>query len=197
MDWVSGPVFLGFRVKRPWELPSEMICCVGDNLCEPPDGWIDRWDFNRASCYGSPELAWSTVPGNPSPYRLFAYFLFPIDLYEGEPPAAVSLGEIFSDLLPDLPRALTDISDFVQLGYDVAEHNFGFLGYAYSPLLTNGFAKDFPTNRFGLLDSLETAFRACEAINVRMPEHAPHWVFQVLGKDIDKPLPSDSCREEK
>lgn len=194
MSELPSLVFLGYRAKRPWDpgptwAPIERICCVGDNLCEPPEGWTERWDFNRASCYPTPETAWATVGRDRAAYRLFAYFLLQAALYDGKPPAAVSLEEIFSAGLPDLPDLPSEPLGVPALGYDVAEHNPASLGYAYSPLVTNGFSQDFRTNRYGLLDHLAAAVRACEVINHRMPEHAPHWVFQVFAAGIDDPLP--------
>lgn len=189
MDALPDFVFLGYRAKRPLEWGSfKPICCVGDSLCEPPEGWMQREDSNRACCYPTPEAAWATVPGDRAAYRLFAYALLPLDLYDGEPPELAPLDEIFSDSLPDLPNPPSGAFDMAELGYDVAEHRFGDLGYPHSPLMNNAFGRDFPVNRYGLLDDLATALRACEVINDEMPEHAPHWVFRVYAKAIDDSL---------
>lgn len=196
MGEIPSLVFLGYRIKRPWDpgpdwAPIERVCCVGDSLCKPPEGWIDRWDFNRAFCYATPEAAWSTLEGDRAAYRLFAYFLLPLDLYDGEAPEVAPLGDVFSDSFSDLPGPPFEPLDMVPLGYDVAECKDDLLGLPYSPLVNNGFSHDFRTNRYGLLDDLATAMRACEVINDEMPEHAPHWVFQVFASDIDAPLPPE------
>lgn len=182
-------IFLGYRVKRPWRLgpgqhPMEWVCCVGESLCEPPERWVDRWDFNRANCYASPDAAWATVAGDRAEYRLFAYDLLPLDVWDGESPEVKAVDEILHPGLPELPPSRLADDGLSELGYDVAEAQFGHLGFPHSPLVNNGFAHEFPTNRYALLDDLETAIRACEVINEQMPEHAPHWVFRVFGKDV-------------
>lgn len=188
---MEGFIFLGYRVKQPWATgpewaPIELICSVGQDLCEPPENWVSRWDFNRAFCYPTPEAAWATVEEGQAAYRLFAYFILPVRLYDGKPPTLIPLDEIFDRNFPGLPDQSAIPPEMVELGYDIAEHQFEEIGYPFSPLVTNGFAHEFPTNRYGLIEERFVATRACEIINDRMPEHAPHWVLKVWGQDVDE-----------
>jgi hypothetical protein len=81
-----GRTFLGFRAKQPWvpdaawfpvrSTPVTAVCSVSDCLSKPPPGWIDRWDFNRASCYDSETAALASLPPTLAPrYVCFAYHL--------------------------------------------------------------------------------------------------------------------------
>lgn len=181
-------IFLGYRAKVPWRPPEgqfghiELMCDVGENLCKPREDWHDRWDFNRGFCYGTPEAAWHDVEGQTESFKLFAYYLLPYYFMANEDPKKVSLEAILGDSFAGLPTEFISVPGLVDLGFDVAEHNLGFLGYAYSPLVTNGFCGDFEVNKYGLCDYLEVAILACEAINKQMPEHGNHWVFRVLGQ---------------
>src|SRR5687767_15091198 len=86
-----GKIFLGFRVKAPWVpdaawFPTKatrvaVVCSVSDCLAEPPPGWVDRWDFNRARCYASEAAALATIPpGKETRYASFVYRLVPVVL---------------------------------------------------------------------------------------------------------------------
>ena len=196
MEPTPPMIFLGYRAKRPWAPgpgwePIELICGVGEDLCEPPEGWMERWDANRASCYETPEAAWATVTDDRERYRLFAYDFLPIYFDEGAPPKAVPLDEIFRADSPDLPTSRPDLGGMTELGYDIAEKNLAFDNFPMSPLVTSGFAHSFPVNRYGLIVDLPTAIEACGVINVEMPEHAPHWVMRVLcdAHDLDSLIP--------
>ncbi|RYG46999.1 hypothetical protein EON79_08595 [bacterium] len=179
-------VFLGYRVKRPYEAWGLRICCVGESLCEPPEGWVDRWDFNIGSCYSTPEDAWATVSSKHDTYRLFAYDLLPLWLCTGDEPEAVPVEEILDTGLIALPPRPSELLGMKELGYDVAER-FS-LHWPYSPLLNNGFSEEFTTNGYGLIDDIEVALQACCRINERIPEHHKHWLVKVFAKDIDTPL---------
>ncbi|CAN5698542.1 hypothetical protein BH11ARM2_BH11ARM2_06280 [soil metagenome] len=192
MDSLLEMVFLGYRVKRPWEpgpswAPIERVCCVGENLSEPPEGWIDRWDLNRAACYPTPGEAWATVHEDRVPFRLFAYDFLPVYFEKGEPPEVVSLDEIFENGFSDIPGGRPNLDDMAGIGYDIAE--WFSINWPNSPLVNNGFAREFAANRYGLLDLFETAIEACGEINKAMPKHhAANWILRVHAKGVEGPL---------
>ncbi|RYG32113.1 hypothetical protein EON81_21405 [bacterium] len=190
MEASSEFVFLGYRVKRPWAPgpgwePIELVCNAGDDMCEPPDGWVERWDWNRASCYATPEAAWATVTEDSDGYRLFAYDLLPFRFGGAHPPTAVPLDEIFRNDVAKFPDQMFETPAMTEIGYDVAEKNLPVDSFPYSPLVTNGFAGEFTVNLYGLIVDLAVATEACSAINEAMPEHGSHWVVRILW-DADR-----------
>lgn len=180
-------VFIGYRMKKPWVpvgdwSPVELVCSVGEDLCEPQKDWFQHWDFNQGFCYNTPEEAKASLGGDFPDFKLFAYFIYPYYLYSEEPPEKLLIEELLGCSFASLPSAFLGESGFTELGFDVAEYNQGVLGYPYSPLVTNGFMRTFPVNKYGLRDSLKGAISACKTINLEMPEHGNHWVFRVFGQ---------------
>ena len=172
-----SPIFLGYRAKQPWTpdpkwWPAEAsnvehVCSVSDCLCEPPPGFVERWDFNRAYCYPTEALALATVPeGRVRDYPLFAYWFMPVarDAAGREYPLSphdhfVSDGEPLS---PD-PG---ELRDYEVLGYDiVSTQGTASYGFECSPLSCNGMAERVNVNRFCLVDRLDVALEAARTWN--------------------------------
>ncbi|RYG28552.1 hypothetical protein EON81_28300, partial [bacterium] len=156
-------IFLGYRVKKPYPFFGQLVCCLGDVLCEPPDDLEQRWDFNRASCYESPEVAWNTVSPSDPGFRLFAYELLPLRLFEGQIPKRFPVDDILELGLPELPENQAIAKELTFLGFDVVEL-FGS-GWAHSLFCDSGLGSSDELNRFGLFDDLKAAMEGCAHAN--------------------------------
>jgi hypothetical protein len=102
------PIFIGFRARKP-TAPSGFrtpeVCNISEYINEMPPGWIERWDFNRASCYNSEEEARATIPaGTEDQYVMFAYRMFPVE-YKPSGFAVVDLDVRLSHATIEIPRS--------------------------------------------------------------------------------------------
>ena len=187
-----GPVFLGFRAKQPW-VPQpgwyeggaknvELVCSVADCLAEPPPGWIERWDFNRAGCYSTEAEALATVPeGSREDFVLFAYWVLPVTVTKDGREVPVSAGELFSPDLPPLPASET-VAGYVSIGFDVAAPTESVTGFEHSPLSCNLMAQEIAVNRYCLIERLEDALVVARRFNAEQPEPGEYIVVQVAMK---------------
>jgi hypothetical protein len=177
IDPATAPlVFLGYRAKKPWtpegwsaaENPFgvDEACSVSDCLARQPPDWIERWDFNRASCYSSAEAAWATVPeGDRASYRAFAYWWVPATTDEQGEWIQMPSKDWFSESLPELPEG-PGPTELVRIGFDVVSRDPRSVGWGHSPLSCNHMAKQVPVSRFCLVDRLEDALRLVERWNL-------------------------------
>ena len=60
-------VFLGYCAKHS----LRNIASVSDCLSKRPDKWVERWDFNRATFWGSEAAAWASE--HPGGYELLRW----------------------------------------------------------------------------------------------------------------------------
>ncbi len=159
MDQRDRPalVFLGFCAKEhwptphPWTEPVTEICSVSDCISSRPLNWIERWDFNRASCWNDESLAWACVPdADRHRFRLFAYRAFPLVFGKTGLPEHVLPDEMFSKDLPPLPNE-AGLSAYEKLGYDVVQYA-NLLNWGCSPLSCNGMAEQFAVNKYCLIE---------------------------------------------
>ena len=195
------PLFIGFRVKKvavaDW-LAGREVCSVSDCVSTPPPGWIQRWDFNRASCYNSEAAARDTIPaGDDALYNLLAYRMYPVEFTPGGH-RKVNLNSrlsSFGDALPVEP----DLPAFRFIGFDVVlgptfvpkdnPHEVGWrvlLGFACSPLSCNslGDSDEFHVNQYYLLDEIDTAIRAAKTFSTsEQAEPGWYFIFEVLRKE--------------
>ena len=125
------------------------ICSVSDCIAEPPEGWENRWDFNRAWCYDSEDAALATVPAEQvEHYELFAYRLYGVEFPEGGEPCVCAIEEMLSSSLPQLPDE-PDLSSYLRIGYDAGNGSLDqIMGPGCSPLSCNGRAVDCPSESF-------------------------------------------------
>jgi hypothetical protein len=189
-----APVFLGFRSKSPWKpdaawFPAEArhvtgACSVSDCLAEPPPGWLERWDYNCATCYPTEAEARASVPAERrGDFDLFAYWLMPVRREADGQETHVEPGDYFQVSQSPLPPAVGDVPGFEFIGYDVvAPRGPRSHGFDHSPLSCNGMAKDFAVNSACLIDDLETALRASQAFNAEQPEPGEYVVVRVARK---------------
>jgi hypothetical protein len=190
-----GGVVLGFRVKEPWvpdaawfpaeEASVRVVCSVSDCLSEPPPGWVDRWDFNRARCYDSEAAALATIPlGDGARYACFLYRLVPAVLDDDGRRVPVDPDEVFDDRLPPLPAPAAPPAGYVRLGYDVV--SIGSTdGFECSPLSCNGMAGEIPVNRYCLLDDVERALGVARRFDEEQPEPGDYVVVEVSARAAD------------
>jgi hypothetical protein len=174
---VPDSVFLGFCAKRRMTAPFagqvRQIASVSECLAKRPDDWVQRWDFNRATCWNTEAEAWACVPGeSQSDFSVFAYRIV----------ASRPLDDVFPKDLPALPQEPARLP-YNRIGYDVVERNAatGMLGFGCSPLSCNGMADNIPVNEFCLLDDLELALSTARRFDIEKPEPGPYVVIEVLA----------------
>lgn len=203
---IPSPVFLGFLLKErrfllggeygDWRNsqgePLAEICSTGDCQIERPPGWIERWDFNRASCWEDEAAAEACLPeAERAKYALYAYRAIPLKFgVEGEP-TKIQPEDLFEEGLPPLPAEL-DLSGYDRLGYDVVEY-CGLLNYGCSPLSCNGEHNLYPVNVHCLLTDLKTALIAARAFGTEEPEPGPYIIIEVFRNQRDR---TDRSMEE-
>ncbi|MHB8416800.1 MAG: hypothetical protein ACYDCL_01905 [Myxococcales bacterium] len=140
---------------------------------------VERWDFNRASCYATASTAWATVPAAADRlYHLFAYWLLPFAVIEGGERQLANLDALFDARLPPLPEG-GEPRDFEPLGFDVAEVS-PYLGcFGHSPLSCNGLAMEVRVNRYCLVDTEAEAIALVEKCNREQPEPGDYYVIRI------------------
>ena len=170
-------VFLGFCAKRKMTAPFagqvRQIASVSECLSKRPDDWVQRWDFNRATCWNTEAAAWACVPtDSQSDFTLFAYRIVPSRPFD----------DLFPKDLPALPQE-PEFLPYHRIGYDVVERNpaMGMLGFGCSPLSCNGMAESIPVNEFCLLEDLESALATARRFDTEQPEPGPYVVIEVLA----------------
>jgi hypothetical protein len=179
-------VFLGYCAKRSLTAPfagrDRDIASVSACLSKRPDKWVERWDFNRATCWNTEAEAWVCVPSESKPeFKLFAYriLLLLFDTSGIEKPLMID--QLFPADMPQLPTAPPP---YQRIGYDVVERDVatGMLGFGCSPLSCNGMAEEISVNEFCLIDDLETALAAARRFGIEQPEPGPYVMVEVLAK---------------
>jgi hypothetical protein len=190
-----SPIFLGYCAKEIWVPTPEWrgawgahideIASVSTCLSSRAPNWIDRWDFNRSTCWDDDKLAMGPVPSaRLANFRLYGYRLLPVLFSSSGEPASVSIDDLFPHTLPGLPSQ-PDLSDHVSLGYDIVESpplKLSILGFGCSPLSCNGMAEQIPVNRYCLLDELEQALATAKSFGTEQPEPGPYVVIEVLNR---------------
>lgn len=185
-------VFLGFRARQPWTPPSgwasgqsthvERVCSVADCLAQPPAGWVERWDFNRAGCYSTEAEALAAVPeGRRGDFELFAYWVASVSVGKDGQEVPVNAPSLFSPDLPPLPLE-ADTRGYTVIGYDVAAPARSSYGFEHSPLSCNQMAQEMAVNRYCLIERLEDALAAARRFNAEQPEPGEFIVVQVAMK---------------
>jgi len=178
--------FLGYGARRT-EAPSgwasfgvEEVCSAADHVATRPDGWVDRWDFNRACCYDTEAGALATAKGE-SGFQVLAYALVEAKLDEAANEIAIAAESILVEGLPDLPTGPVP-SGFVPLGYDVVCIQRSYMDFDCSPLSCNGLAREIRVNRHCLIDDLDDAMRLAQRFDLEQPEPGSYYVVQVLRR---------------
>jgi hypothetical protein len=189
------PIFLGYCAKEMWA-PTKQWCAtwrahireigsVSGCLSSRAPNWIDRWDFNRSTCWNDEDSALASVPAANLPrFRLFCYRLLPVLFGVSGDPVAVSIDDLFPDGLADLPSE-PDLSKYRSLGYDIVEASppkSSILGFGCSPLSCNGMAEEIAVNRYCLLDDLDNAFAIAKRFGAEQPEPGPYVIIEVLSR---------------
>jgi len=179
-------VFLGYCAKQALTADGRELASVSECLSKRPPQWVNRWDFNRATCWNSEADALAPVPDDSkAEFRIFAYRALLLLFDSSGEGQAVTLGGLFPKELPDLPPGPAP-PHYHSIGYDVVERNaaMGMLGFGCSPLSCNGMADSIPVNRFCLLDELETALAAARRFGIEKPEPGPYIIVEVLSPAI-------------
>jgi hypothetical protein len=192
---LRAPIFLGYCAKEIW-VPTEGWCrntwgahvseiaSVGACLSDRAPNWVDRWDFNRSTCWNDESLALAVVPAERLPhFRLYCYRMLPILFGASGEPKSVSIDEVFTDGLPGLPDE-PNLSIYRTLGYDIVEAPWipSVLGFGCSPLSCNGMAEEIAVNRYCLLDDLDNAFAIAKRFGAEQPEPGPYVIVEVLTR---------------
>jgi hypothetical protein len=176
--------FLGYSARRT-EAPSdwvsfgvEEVCSAADHVAQRPDGWVERWDFNRACCHDTEAIALAAANGE-SGFRVLAYALVEAKLDEASNEIAITADSILIEGLSDLPAGPVP-SGLVSLGYDVVCINRSHMDFDCSPLSCNGLAREIRVNRHCLVDDLDEAMRLAQRFDREQPEPGSYYVVQVL-----------------
>ena len=189
------PIFLGFRAKVPWTpepkwFPAaashvERACSVSDCLVKPPEGWIDRWDFNRAGCYATEAEALAAVPTEQrKDFTLFAYWLMPLTRVEEGREQPVEVDDAFTSRGGPLPTPVEHVEGYHSIGFDVvATEGPDSFGFQCSPLSCNGMAETVAVNRYCLVEHLEDALAAAQRFNTEQPEPGDYVVVKVAMRE--------------
>ena len=190
------PMFLGYALKaylpRPTWHEDQRVRFIGSvTECNAarPDGWTDRWDFNAAGYYETPEDAEAACCGELSRDRfaMFAYELFPLRFFGGHV-AAVQEAAVFEDGVQVASRHLAPGFEFI--GYDAverwAEPTPGKVmeralagGFGCSPLYCNSLSKEHPVNSYCLVSEWSEAVAAAHRFGIEQPEPGCYYVFGV------------------
>ena len=181
-------VFLGYCARRSLTAPvaghDRDIASVSDCLSKRPDGWVERWDFNRATLWNTESDAWACVPDeSKSAFQIFAYGILPLLFDTSGIEDPVTIDQLFPADMPDLPREHATLP-FQRIGYDIVERDIatGMLAFGCSPLSCNGMAEDILVNESCLIDDLEAALAAARSFGVEQPEPGPYVIVEVLAK---------------
>jgi len=145
---------------------------------------VDRWDFNRSTCWNDEASALAAVPAASLPqFRVFCYRLVPILFATSGDPRSVSIDELFPDSLPGLPNE-PDLSSHQRFGYDIVQSpgKLSILGFGCSPLSCNGMADEIAVNRYCPLDELDNAFPVARRFGVERPEPGLYVIIEVLSR---------------
>lgn len=199
-----APLFLGYALKsakRPifWTVVAhvEDICSVSECIAKRPKGWIERWDFNKASFYATPGAALAARPAaEESPSLLFAYELFPLRFEPAGGVTTIDPADVFGGPLAPTPDSHA-LSSFAFLGYDAVERwdeptpgasgSNAHGGFGCSPLSCNSEAVSHPVNRHCLLDRWDDAVAAAIAFAREQPEPGCYYMFGVWRSTAGAP----------
>jgi hypothetical protein len=187
-------LFLGYCAKAPWT-PAEKwyggrspgiraarcVASVSNCLSARPAGWMDPWNFNRATCWNTESEALACVPeGQGARFQVFAYRVL-LQLFDASgADAAVTADDLFLNELPALPCAPP--LAYRRIGYDVVELDaaMGILGFGCSPLSCNRKAREIPVNSFCLIDDFAAALATARQFAIEQPEPGPFVIIEVL-----------------
>jgi hypothetical protein len=139
---------------------------------------VERWDFNRASCWNDEITAIACVPDERrAAYRVYAYRAIPL-IFDGEEvPTLLSLDQLFFSDLPPLPPE-PPLPTYQRLGYDVVQYA-EYLNYGCSPLSCNGMGAQHEVNAYCLLDTAAAAYAAAQVFARDEPEPGPYIIFEI------------------
>jgi hypothetical protein len=199
-----GEVLLGYCRKLVPVVPEgwadariRRIGSVSACIAKRPAGWEQRWDFNAAGLYDSPEAADAAlmgvagveVGGEAEKYRLVAYSFVPVRFDAHGGAVAVPVESVFGQsfpLLTDSPLpALFRFAgyDAVQRGVEPvpgkAQENVLGGGFACSPLSCNGLSSQYDTNELCLLRTWADAAKA--AADFARPDGGEPGCYYVFG----------------
>jgi len=190
---LPAPIFLGHCAKQIWVPTLEWggawgshvreIASVSSCISSRASNWVDRWDFNRSTCWNDERSALAKVPAESLPhFQLFSYRLLPILFDKSGDPTAVSIDHVFPDTLPALPVE-PDLSQHLRLGYDIVERpSLSILGFGCSPLSCNGMAAEIAVNQYCLLDDIDDAIAVAKRFGTEQPEPGPYIIIEVLSR---------------
>lgn len=193
------PVFLGYghkqcRPRPAWLADPRVVDLANVTDCNlpRPNDWVQRWDFNAAGYYDSPEKAQAALTAlrDPGHFELFAYDFYPLrfDAYGGA--VVVDPVSVFGESFDLLPRPKAG-AEFEFLGYDAverwAELEPGKVdeqpalggGFGCSPLFCNNLSCKHPVNTHCLIDQWNDAVAAALCFGKEQPEPGCYYIFGV------------------
>jgi len=168
------PVFVGYFPIKPIEPPDNLdlpgvrlVCSVSHCIVDVPNDWIQQWKHNDLGFYDTPAAAEDVGRSDSGSYELFAYRVFPIQID----------GSSVHDF--EVPVAPTeDLTSFSLIGFDITTRYAGNF-FECSPLSCNSGAKNFDTNQYCLLDSVESALEVAVKMGGGGYEPGPYHIVEV------------------
>jgi len=196
------PILLGYLLKRSekpaaWTAGPRVleICSVSTCITRRPDNWVDRWDFNEAGYYSTPELASAAAPSERVDlYRLFAYELFPLRFHPLGSVNAIGFAQVFGSELHPVPDQ-RPLQDMHFLGYDIVQQSQESAniespgqtclggGFGCSPLSCVPYPLS-TVNQFCLVDRWEDAVTTALLFAKEQPEEGYYYIFGVWRKPL-------------
>ena len=169
-------------IHAPAYAGVEEICSVSECIAKPPPDWVEKWAHNTDTwLFDTPGAAWSVVQAAER-YRLYAYRLLPVLFHESGHEAEHPLPELTAVPIP---------AGFSFLGYDAVVRHVGTMhsggneapAFFCSPLSCNGMAKEYPVNRYCLVDDLDTAIPMARDFATGNCEPGPYCVVEVWRRE--------------
>ena len=176
-EQTHGPTLIGYFPKKRITIPDlfktaivSRMASVSECIAPGPDDWVNQWRHNELFLFDTPELAASVIPKSPDDvFDIYEYRAFPfrIDRDVRKP----------WDIDIQTPVLIGD-DRLTVLGFDMVSRSTGS-AFECSPLSCNGFADEWPTNDYCLIDDADTAIEYAHKLSVGNAEPGPYCVIRV------------------
>jgi hypothetical protein len=151
----------------------EEIGSVSRCIASGPAGWSDLQKHNDWGCCNDPDTAWSLVqPDQQTEYRLYAYEVYPMELFDG---AAHAL-----EIRP--PEVTPLDGNFRAVGWDAVSRS-GRQGFECSALSCNHMVEFYTVNAYCLVN-LHDAQNLAATAEREGCEPGPYVVVNVLQGNV-------------
>jgi len=146
------------------------ICSVSGCVNGEPEDWIQLWIHNDLFFFNSPDDA-RRASGDDHRFEIFAYRVLEARFVDGRR----------EDWSPgDLAAVKPLPAGYASIGFDAVSRYAGG-AFDCSPLSCNYMWREYPVNKYCLVESLDTATAVAERCSqAGQAEPGPYFVFEVL-----------------